>query len=106
MNEQERFEEWAWNQYQVEVKKHPCLEEITKEELFCFEAGRYYRQDMYYQGLTWQARAEIAKQDEKELIEALDKIHDAQYQPSGPLSGLNTAIRLSRAIIEKHTGKI
>ena len=71
MNEKEQFEEGAWNQYQDEVKKYPCLEEITKEELFCFEAGRYYRQDMYYHWITWQAWEKIAKQDEKEVVEAL-----------------------------------
>ena len=41
----------------------------------------------------------------KELIEALIEIQKAQYQPAGPLSGLNTVIKLSRAIIEKQTGK-
>ena len=58
---------------------------------------------IYYAGFD--DCAKIAKQDEKELLETLIEIQKAQYQPAGPLSGLNTIIKLSRAIIEKHTGK-
>lgn len=83
MNERERCDEWINRRYKTGLSE--CEEAIAIE--------------------SWQARAEIAKQDEKELIEALIEIQKAQYQPSGPLSGLNTAIKLSRAIIEKHTGK-
>ena len=102
MNERERFEEWAWTWYLKTAKKHD-FERIEKKELFCYEGNRYYREDTNNHWITWQARDEIAKQDEKELIEVLRDMvaYHVGLNEHPSCNFLDTAKR----VLEKHTGK-
>ena len=110
MNERERFEEWAWIWYVKTAKKHD-FERIEKKELFCYEGGRYYREDTNNYWITWQARDEIAQQDENELIETLIRICKITIKLQKELppntkwwSLVNENVDLID-IIEKHTSK-
>ena len=100
MNERERFEEWA------------------KEKgynITCSDVGpdRIVNGLMFYDNIRirdkqegWQARVEIAKQDEKELIEAYIKLLISSINRRTLRYGMSHKEDcMSIKIIEKHTGK-
>lgn len=100
MNEIERFEE-----------KYPLPEEIkrdSKSTLYIAEKKKYEYLSLWWSRMwfSWQARAEIAKQYEKELIDALDKIIDI-YDHSNPCRNAfiaNDLIKIARKARENKNG--
>ena len=96
MTERERFEEW--------------IEKKSSEWALKKEASLEYSNSFVEYGWqTWQARAEIAKQDEKKLIEALIKEGRFIEKSSGKnycdRNDMDKERLFFIPIIEKHTGK-
>ena len=110
MTERQRFEKIAWRHY-LNLCELEKWDTEKKERLFEVRDDEYCRDYIQDYWKLWQARAEIAKQDEKELIETLIRICKITIKLQKELppntkwwSLVNENVDLID-IIEKHTSK-